>query len=105
MTVQYTDDDGIVTGSLDGVIRTYDSDYHLVKDKAGEVEGQRAAENNGQKAVVHGNVVKVVDKEGIVIIASRNYALNLQNSNVKGAIGLNDMNKQIWEQHNERKAD
>ena len=61
MTAQFTEDDRIVTGCYDGVIRTFDAAYEQVEDKAGEVKGQRAAENNGLKAVADGNVVKMVD--------------------------------------------
>ena len=66
-TVQFTEDDRIVTGCYDGVIRTFDAAYEQVEDKAGEVKGQRAAENNGLKAVADGNIVKVVDNEGTVL--------------------------------------
>ena len=55
-TVQFTEDDRIMTGCYDGVIRTFNAAYE-VEDKAGEVGGRRAAENNGWKAVADGNVV------------------------------------------------
>ena len=60
-TVQFTEDDRIVTGCDDGVIRTFDAAYEQVDDKAGKVEGTYTAENNGWKAVADGNVVKMVD--------------------------------------------
>ena len=61
LTVQFTEDDRIVTGCYDGVIRTFDAAYEQVEDKAGKIRGRYAAENNGLKAVADGNVVKMVD--------------------------------------------
>ena len=66
MTVQFTEDDRIVTGCYDGVIRTFDAVYEQVEDKTGKIGGRYAAENNGLKAVADDIIVKVVDNEGIV---------------------------------------
>jgi len=46
------------------------------------------------------NIIKVVDKEGIAIWASRNYVLTLKDSNITDAIELSERNKLLWEQHN-----
>ena len=100
MTVQFTEDDRIVTGCYDGVIRTFDAAYEQVEDKAGEVKGQYTAENNGWKAVADGNVVKMVDNEGFAIWASRNYVLTLKDSNITDVKELTERNKLLWEQHN-----
>ena len=67
MTAQFTEDDRIVTGCYDGVIRTFDAAYEQVEDNTGKVKGQRAAENNGLKAVADDNIVKIVDNEGIML--------------------------------------
>ena len=99
-TVQFTEDDRIVTGCWDGVIRTFDAAYKQVEDKAGKIGGRRAAENKGLKAVADGNVVKMVDNEGFAIWASRNYVLNLKDSNIADVIELTERNKLLWEQHN-----
>jgi len=100
LTVQFTEDDRIVTGCYDGVIRTFDATYEQVEDKAGKVGGIYAAENNGWKAVADGNVVKMVDTEGIAIWASRNYLLTLKDSDITDAKELTERNKLLWEQHN-----
>ena len=67
------------------------------------MRGKYVAEYNGLFAIGDGSVLKVVDNDGIATWASRNYALNLQYSKIEGAIGLNDINKYIWTQHNEEK--
>jgi len=86
LTVQFTEVDRIVTGCWDDVIRTFDAAYEQVEDKAGEVKGQGAAENNGLKAVADGNIVKVVDNEGILLWQQpRNYLLTLMQSNITDA--------------------
>ena len=67
IAVQFTENNGLVTGCEDGVIMTFDAAYEQVEDKAGKVRGKYVAENNGFKAVADGNIVKMVDKEGIAI--------------------------------------
>ena len=97
-TVQFTEDDRIVTGCYDGVIRTFDAAYEQVEDKAGEVKGKSAAENNGLKAVADYNIVKVVNNEGIVLWwQPRNYILTLKESNIADAKELSERNKLLWE--------
>ena len=53
-------------------------------------------------AVADKNVVKKVDKEGIVIWASRNYVLTLKDANITDAIYLTERNKLLLEQHNQK---
>ena len=67
MTVQFTNDNRLVTGCGDNVIRAFDTNYSLIEDEAGSVRGKYAAENNGLKAVADGNAVKVVDNAGIIL--------------------------------------
>ena len=42
----------------------------------------------------------MVDKEGVVSWVSRNYVLNLKDSNITDAKELSERNKLLFEQHN-----
>ena len=66
----------------------------MVENKI-EVNGQRAAENNGFTAIADGNAVKVVDNESIAIWVHP-YILTLRDSNITDAVELSERNKLLW---------
>ena len=99
--VLFAGDDRLVTTCADNVIRTYNAcTFEYIYD--GGCEGAQISLYKDIKAVGNGNIVKVIDKKGVVIWASRNYQLTLKNSNITDVIGLSERNRMLWEQHNSK---
>ena len=93
-TVQFTENNGIITECGYDVIRTFNAAY----EQAGKVSGNYVAENNGWEAVADWNALNVVDNEGIMLWwLPRTYTLNLQNSNITDAKEISERNKLLWE--------
>ena len=100
MKVRFAEDNKLVTGCYDNEIRTFGTDFNEIVVEGG-IAGRYVALHKDFKAVADGIVVKVYDNENIMLWQQpRNYALNLKNAKIDGA-DLSDMNRQIWQQHNE----
>ena len=99
--VRFAEDNKLVTGCWDNVIRTFGTDFNEIVAEGG-IAGRYVVLHKDFKAVADGIVVKVYDNENIMQWQQpRNYALNLKNAKIDGA-DLSDMNRQIWQQHNEK---
>ena len=86
------EDNKLVTGCRDNVIRTFGTDFNEIVVEGGIV-GRYVALHKDFKAVADGIVVKVYDNENIMQWQQpRNYALNLKNAKIDGA-DLSDMNR------------
>ena len=82
MKVRFTEDNKLVTGCEDNVIRTFDTNFNEIVVKGG-IAGQHVALHKDFKAVADGIVVKVYDNENIMQWQQpRNYALNLKNAKI-----------------------
>ena len=102
MQVQFSSGNTLVTACRNNVITTFGTNF---EEKENEITGNSFSLYNEIKVVADELLVKVVDNNGIVIWATRNYVLSLKASNITDAIELSERNKLLWAQHNKNETE